>query len=576
MILQALTSYYEKLAEQGLVARPGWGPAKVSYAIDLNADGTVRQVYSLLCSPENGKSGKMIPRIISVPLPVKRSSGVKANFLCDTSAYLLSADQKGKPERTAECFSASRELHLKLLQPLQSEAAQAICRFFETWAPSQGEMDPETAQCWQDLTGGGSLLFYYDGKSAAEDPLIRDAWQRYYDQSEDGVVMRCLVTGESSVIPPIHSAIKGIPGAQSSGAALISFNAPAFESYDREQNLNAPVGEYAAFAYTTALNYLIADWNNRVTIGDTMVLCWAESAEPAYQTLTMQAMLGAGDEVGEADVRAAVDSISKGRRFEWDETSLDPEMRFYVLGISPNAARLSVRFFLQNSFGSFIKHIEEHYERLRLVRPAYERYETIPLKWLLAETVNPKSKNKAASPQLAGDVLRSILTGAPYPATLLNAVELRVRAESSINYRKAAIIKAYYSRNKSDKCPEEVLQVALNESSTSIPYNLGRLFSVLELIQENANPGINATIRDKYFNSAAATPARIFAILNNLSEKHLRKLEHGKRIWLEKQRLAITEKLPEKLPDRMGLPEQGAFQLGYYHQTQKRYEKKGE
>lgn len=576
MILQALTSYYERLAEQDLVARPGWGPAKVSYAIDLNKDGTIFQVYSLLREPENGKSGKRIPRVISVPLPVKRSSGVKANFLCDTSAYLLGADQKGKPERTAECFSASRELHLKLLQSLKSEAAQAICRFFETWDPLRGDADPETAPCWQDLTSGGSLLFYYDGKSAAEDSFIREAWQRYYDQSEDGVVMRCLVTGETSVIPLIHSAIKGIPGAQSSGAALISFNAPAFESYDREQNLNAPVGEYAAFAYTTALNYLIADWNNRITIGDTMVLCWAESAEPAYQAMTMQAMMGAGDDVGEAAVRAAVESISKGRRFQWDETSLDPDMRFYVLGIAPNAARLSVRFFLQNNFGSFIEHIEEHHERLRIVKPAYERYETIPLKWLLAETVNPKSKNKAASPQLAGDLLRSILTGAPYPATLLNAVELRIRAESQINYRKAAIIKAYYSRNKTDKCPEEVLQVALNESSTSIPYNLGRLFSVLEMIQETANPGLNTTIRDKYFNSAAATPSRIFAILNNLSEKHLRKLEHGKKIWLEKQRLAITEKLPERLPDRMGLPEQGAFQLGYYHQTQKRYEKKGE
>lgn len=576
MILQALTSYYEKLAAQGLVARPGWGPAKVSYAIDLNSDGTVRQVYPLLQEPENGKGGKMIPRILSVPLPVKRSSGVRANFLCDTSAYLLGADQKGKPERAADCFVAGKELHLELLLPVQSEAAQAICRFFETWDPSKGAADPETAPYWQELTSGCNLLFYFDGEPVSEDPPIRAAWQRHYDQEKDGAVMRCLVTGEESVIPPIHSAIKGIQGAQSSGAALVSFNAPAFESYEREQNLNAPVGEYAAFAYTTALNYLIADWTNRVTIGDTVVLCWAESAEPAYQAMTMQAMMGTGDDVREADVRAAVESISKGRRFKWDETNLDPEMRFYVLGIAPNAARLSVRFFLQNSFGAFMRHIEEHHERLRLVKPAFEKYESIPLKWLLAETVNQKSKNKAASPQLAGDLLRSILTGAPYPATLLNAVELRIRAESDINYRKAAIIKAYYSRNKTDRCPKEVLTVALNEASENIPYNLGRLFSVLELIQQNANPNINATIRDKFFNSAAATPSRVFPNLISLSEKHLRKLESGKRIWLEKLRAPILENLQERFPDRLSLPEQGAFQLGYYHQTQKRYEKKGE
>ena len=576
MILQALTSYYERLAEQGLVARPGWGPAKVSYAIDLNADGTVFQVYSLLREPENGKTGKMIPRIISVPLPVKRSSGVKANFLCDTSGYILGADQKGKADRTAECFAASKALHQALLGASESEAARAICLFFDRWTPDQGPTSPETAPYWEELTSGCNLLFYYDGTPVSEDPEVRKAWQLHYDHSEDGTVMRCLVTGEEAVIPPIHSAIKGIQGAQSSGAALVSFNAKAFESYDREQNYNAPVGEYAAFAYTTALNYLIADWSNRVTIGDTRVLCWAESGESAYQVLSFAAMMGGGPDSAENDVRSAVSQLSKGRRIEWDETSLDPDMRFYVLGLAPNAARLSVRFFLQNSFGAFMRNIDAHYERLRIVKPSFEKFDTIPVKWLLEETVNPKSQNRAASPQLAGDLLRSILTGAPYPATLLNAVELRIRAESEVNYRKAAIIKAYYSRNRTDKCPEEVLQVALNESSISIPYNLGRLFSVLELIQENANPGINTTIRDKYFNSAAATPARIFAILNNLSEKHLRKLEPRQRVWLEKQRLAITDRLPERLPDRLSLPEQGAFQLGYYHQTQKRYEKKGE
>ena len=575
MILQALVSYYEKIEEKGLAARPGWGPAKISYAIDLNQDGTVFQFIPML-EASNGKNGKNIPQQRIVPLPVKRSSGVKANFLCDSSAYLLGADQKGKPERTAECFAASKALHLELLSKVDSEAAQAVCGFFEKWNPIQGAADPETATLWEELTSGGNLLFYYDGAPVSEDPLVRDAWQQYYDSSEDGVVMRCLVTGEPAVIPPIHSAIKGIPGAQSSGAALISFNAPAFESYDREQNYNAPVGEYAAFAYTTALNYLIADYNNRATIGDTVVLCWAESAESEYQAMTMQAMMGSGDEAGEAAVRAAVHSLSQGKRFQWNASELDPNMKFYILGIAPNSARLSVRFFLQNSFGSFMKNIEAHYKRLEITKPFFEKYGSIPLYRLLTETVNPKSKNKAASPQLAGELLRSVLTGAPYPATLLNAVELRIRAEREINYRKAAIIKAYYSRNKTDKCPEEVLTVALNETSSNIPYNLGRLFSVLEQIQEAANPTINTTIRDKYFNSAAATPSRVFPVLINLSEKHLRKLEAGKRIFLEKLRSQITEQLSEQFPDRLGLPEQGAFQLGYYHQTQKRYEKKGE
>ena len=576
MILHALTSYYERLAEQERVARPGWGSAKVSYAIELNADGTILQVFSLLREPENGKNGKWIPQVFSVPLPFKRSSGVKANFLCDTSGYIFGADQKGNVDRAAECFAASKALHQSILGTIESEAAQAICRFFDQWTPEQGVTDSETAPFWQDLTSGCNLLFYYDEEPVSADPKVQKAWQQHYDSEEDGIAMRCLVTGEETMIPPIHSAIKGIKGAQSSGAALISFNAQAFESYDREQNYNAPIGAYAAFAYTTALNYLIADWSNQVYIGDTRVLCWAESGEPAYQELSFELMMGGSQNVTENDIWSAVAQLSKGRKIEWDETKLDPKMRFYILGIAPNAARLSVRFFLQNSFGAFMQNVNAHHERLQIVKPSFEKFNSIPLKWLLEETVNPNSKNKAASPQLAGELLRSILTGSPYPATLLNAVELRIRAEREVNYRKAAIIKAYYSRNKTDKCPEEVLQVALNESSTNIPYNLGRLFSILELIQENANPGINATIRDKYFNSAAATPARIFAILNNLAEKHLRKLEPGKRIWLDQQRLAITEKLPERLPDRLVLPEQGSFQLGYYHQTQKRYQKKGD
>ena len=575
MILQALTSYYEKLLEQGLAARPGWGPSKVSFAIDLNADGTVFQVYSLLREPENGKSGKLIPQTLSVPLPEKRSSNVKANFLCHASGYLLGADEKGKPSRTAECFAASKALHQKLLSPLQSEAAQAVCRFFARWTPEQGPTDPETGPFWAELISGCNLLFYYGGRPVFDDPEVREAWQKYYDSAEDGTEMRCLVTGEKAIIPATHSAIKGILGAQASGAALISFNTPAFESYDRKQNYNAPVGAYAAFAYTTALNYLIADWNNRTTIGDTRILCWAENGAPAYQSLTMEAMFGGQDNL-ENDVRSAVSQICKGRKIEWDETSLDPEMQFYVLGIAPNAARLSVRFFLHNRFGSFMEHINAHYERMKLIRPPFERYETIPIKWILNETVNQKTKNKSPSPQLTGDLLRSVLTGAPYPATWINAVELRIRAEQDIGYRKAASIKAYYSRNCSDKCPKEVLTVALNETSENLPYNLGRLFSVLEQIQQAANPSINATIRDKFFNSAAATPSRVFPLLINLSEKHLRKLDSGKRIWFEKLRAPIMEHLTEHFPDRLSLPEQGAFQIGYYHQTQKRYEKKGD
>ena len=116
--------------------------------------------------------------------------------------------------------------------------------------------------------------------------------------------------------------------------------------------------------------------------------------------------------------------------------------------------------------------------------------------------------------------------------------------------------------------------MSLNPDSTNIPYTLGRLFSVLEAVQSSANPGINATIKDRYFNAASATPGHIFPILLNLSQKHLRKLDGGFRVHYEKQLTELMSILPEEFPTRLNLPQQGAFQLGYYHQTQKRYEKK--
>ena len=388
--------------------------------------------------------------------------------------------------------------------------------------------------------------------------------------------MQCLVTGKPASIPAIHPAIKGVRGAQATGAALVSYNSPAFESYEKTQNYNGPVGEYAVFAYTTALNSLLADRNHVQVIGNTTVVCWAEGGEEAYQDLAMYGLMGVSpaDEETTQNMRAALKSLAEGRPILWNQTSVIPSVRFYVLGLAPNAARISVRFFLQNNFGSFLKNVEAHYERMNIVRPAYDKNEQLSLWMTLQETVNPKSNDKSPSPQLSGDMLRAILENSRYPATLLNSVMLRIRAEHDITRGKAGIIKAYYLRNENPFCPEEVLQMSLNEQSKNIPYTLGRLFSVLEDIQQAANPEINATIKDKYFNSAAATPANVFPLLLNLAQKHLRKLETGKRIYLESQIAPLTGIVGEQFPVRLNLPEQGSFQLGYYFQTQKRYQKK--
>lgn len=571
MILQALTRHYEDLLRRGDIAAPGWSPAKISFALCLDLNGQVTQVVSIVQDVTHGEKTVQRPQEIILPAAVKRSSGIASNFLWDNSSYLLGTDQKGKPQRSRECFAAAAALYHAVLDGVDSPIAKAILAFFDTWQPEDAQQHPALKDQLDGIATGVNLLFRVDGCYPQEDAAIRDAWQRYQDGgADDGARMQCLVTGEIDEITAIHPAIKGVRNAQSSGAALVSFNAPAFCSYGREQNFNAPVGKYATFAYTAALNHLLADRDSVQLIGDTTVVCWAEGADPVYQVFSLAALFGQElPGLKDNDLRSALKRLAKAE--PCDELGLDPNRPFYILGLAPNAARLSVRFFLRDNFGNLMKNVNDHYERLEI---AGKRFDTLPLWWLLQETVNQKSRDKEPSPAMAGTTARAVFTGGLYPASLLQAVMLRIRADHEVTWGRAAILKAYYLKNPHPDCPKEVLTVSLNEVSTNPAYTLGRLFSVYEAAQQAANPGINATIKDKYFNSASAMPASIFPVLNNLYQKHLRKLEAGQRIYFDKQVSDLKCVLGESYQPRMNLAQQGAFDLGYYHQTQKRYTKK--
>ncbi len=580
MILQALVEHYEDLAVQGKLARPGWSDSKISYALYINDAGELEQAVSLKAEEERGKKKVLVPRAMSLPASVKRSSGVDPNFLWDNSRYILGIDEKGKPQRSLECFTACKAFHHKLLDGVDSPAARALLAFFDRWDPAKAREHPALADKLEDILASANFVFRYHGAFVQDDPLIRTAWQEYYDDPGEGPEMVCLVTGQKGPAEAVHPAIKGVAGAQSSGAALVSFNADAFCSYGRAQNLNAPVGKYAAFAYTSALNYLLTDREYVGRFGDTTVLFWAKGGEKAYQGFAAGCLFGLPTPYDAQDLQKKVLNLCQGESVQFDEAKLDPDTKFYILGLSPNAARLSVRFFLQNSFGNFVRNVQAHQERLEIVRPSFDKFETLPLWKLLDETVNQNARDKSPVPGMAGETLRAILTDTPYPATLLNGVILRIRAEQEVTRGRAAILKAYYTKlneaTKREIIPKEVLTVSLNPDSTHIPYTLGRLFSVLEAIQSAANPDINATIKDKYFNSASATPSRVFPTLINLAQKHLRKLDKGARISYDKRLTELTAKLGEAFPDHLNLPQQGAFQLGYYHQTQARYQKKEE
>lgn len=572
MILQALTQLYTDLVDRGEIPRQGWGPAKISYALCLDEAGQVTQVIPLLVETQSGKKTVLRPRMMTLPAAVVRPNTIKPNFLWDNSGYLLGADGKGNSKRSQECFLASGAFHHQILDGVDSPAAKAVLAYFDTWQPELAETHPALAGCWAELMKGSNLVFRVAGQFVQDDPKIQAAWEAHYHQTE-GPVAQCLVTGRQEVTEAVHPSIKGVRGAQPSGAAIVSFNAPAFCSYRKEKSYNAPVGKSAAFAYTAALNHLLADKDNVHQIGDATVVCWAEGADPAYNAFSNVFLFGdkPTGEITDDELRSTVDRLAKG--LPCAEKNLDPKRPFYLLGLSPNAARVSIRFFYRSTFGEVMRNVNEHHNRMNIVG---SQFQFIPLWAMLRETVNLNAKDKAPSPVMAGAVARAIFTGTAYPASLLEAAMLRIRSERNITPGRAAILKAYYLKNASTQCPEEVLTVSLNESSTNIPYTLGRLFSVYEAVQESANPGINATIRDKYFNSAASTPGMIFPILDNLCKKHLRKLETGSRIYFEKQIGELKNRLGESYPTRLTLPEQGSFDLGYYHQKQSRYTKKEE
>lgn len=576
MILQALVKYYENLAEQGKVSRPGWCHAKVSYEINLSSEGDIIGITSRKIEEMRGKKTVWVPANLVVPEMVTRSSGVAANFLCDNSKYMMGIDAEGTNPRIIDCFQATKEKHKVILKSAQGKTARAILAYFEKWDPQKAAEHPILREYLEELTEGGNLIFSVEGQEAQADEEICDCWENYRAQNggEDNGI--CLVTGKRSEISRIHKAIKGVPGAQSSGAALVSFNAPSFESYGKEQSYNAPVGKYAEFAYTTALNYLLSQRDYTFSLGDSMIVYWAESGKEQYQKCFLNMFKPTKD--NQKKLKDIFDSLKEDTKVYLEDAEMDPKQNFYILALAPNAARLSVRFFYVNSFGKILQNIAEHYERLKIIKPAREEQVYLGIRDMLNETVNQKSKDKTPVPNMAALVLQAILSGGRYPASLYTDTLIRIRAEcGNVNWKRAAIIKAVLIKNYN--CMKGEAFMESNDDCKDVSYILGKLFCVLEEVQwEASNRTIKTTIRDRYFNSACATPAIIFPVLLKLKNSHMKKLERDKiglKVDLEKKIARLMEKLPPKLPERLTLQEQGEFNIGYYHQQQEKY-KKGE
>ncbi len=615
MILQSLYQLYGRLAadpKNGLPT-PGYSLQNVSFCVVIKADGTLVEIQPCRTEIiEVGKSGKekktIRPLSLLVPGQAKPpGQGLNPCFLWDNTGYMLGfkpddpkkSDAKRDKEkaRTLASFEAFRKRHLECESLVADPDFSCVCRFLESWSPT----DAEKHSVLNDIsTGFGVFQISGNLNYVHQNPAINLWWNEQNSVAGDEETSFCLVTGKVSPLAITHEpAIKGVAGAQSSGAKLVSFNERAYESYGKEdgrkvgQGRNSPVSEEAAFAYCNALNWLLARKERRFRIGDSTALFWTEHKAPveAIFPWMMSGVPDAEDDTTKKRVHEVLEKIARGTLGK-DELG-DASVRYFILGLSPNASRLSVRFWHTGTLGELVTKLKKHFDDLRLVRQWDETNSKNPdpiapsAYQLLRQTARDAD---GIPPLLAGSLMRSILLGTRYPDTLVNGVINRVRVVEknskgdgsldNVSYLRAAILKAWLIRNH-----HQNISIMLDESSINPGYRLGRLFAVLEKTQQDALPGINATIRDRFYSSASATPRAVFGRLLRMYPNHLGKAQSewaakiGSESALKRRngREILCQNILSDLtdfPGHLNLQNQAQFALGYYHQRKAFYPRK--
>ena len=573
-VLQALDRYYDRMAARGEAEAPGFSREKISFAVVLSVEGEPVDVLDL-----RAQSGKRLqPVLREVPAAVKRTVAVLPNLFWDKTAYALGRTA-GEGRRTAEEHAAFRAANLEALREADDPGLVALRRFLERWTPERFDGAPFKPDMLD-----ANIVFALDGERGFIHE--REAAKRVIAArgSSDGPKGFCLVTGVESTVARLHPTIKGVDGAQSSGAALVSFNLDAFTSYGQEQGDNAPTSETAAFRYGAALNRLLNRTSrNRIKIGDATVAFWAdasagEAAADAAEEFFAALLTPPDDESEAAKVSDALKLVVKGRPVQDARPEIVPGVRFHVLGLAPNAARLSVRFWLEDTFERFTARLARHHEDLALEpRPrGWTEVKPPSVQRLLVRTTALQEKFDHIRPLLAGEVMRAVLTGAPHPRTLLAAIIVRLRAgDDPGSGWHAAVIKACL--NRFAKAEKEKLPVALDPNRQDTAYQLGRLFAVLESAQFAARGRINTPIGDRYYGAASSTPARVFGPLLRGLKNHIADArKRGQGGWIEPKVAEIVANLPPELPRTLKLEDQSRFAIGYYHERATRGPKAGE
>ena len=573
-MLASLARAYERLPDKPAF---GYTEQQIGHCIVLGRDGSVADIADCRGDDENPS------RLLPVPLCPPRTKQIRPNFMWDNVNYVLGAGKIADP--TDQRFDAFRDKHIEFLDHIENDEVAGFCEFLRNWKPVNVSRYFDVDK----LPSVGIVFGFVDShreRYLHELPDVQEFWsserKRWVDvpgkETADAV---CLVTGRRSEIARTHPSIKGVWGAQPSGAAIVAFNSDAYESYGHTQGDNAPISEYATFAYTTALNrFLKKESGHRIQIGDTSTVFWAEASDAATardaESLFAAFMDPTIDEPPRAkNIETHLDQIRQGKNLEEIAPDLARGVRFCVLGLAPNAARISVRFWWENDFGTLTTNYQRHLEDMKLDPPPYNNW---PPLWHYLYEIAAQRKGENIPPLVAGEWVRAILNGTPYPFTLLSTVLMRIRADKEINALRVAMLKSVLIRNLAKEVP-----VALDEKNTNKGYILGRFFAVYEEVQRSALGGnVNTTIRHKYYGAASATPRKIFRTLDAGAQHHLSKLRQnrpGRAVNLEGLLDSIAEMMDpsgDPIPAALNAAEQALFSIGYYHQRKGFFRKSNE
>lgn len=623
MIINALTELYDILyeAKDQYIAASGYTIKQIPFFALISKEGELIDIIENSKEIIRGKNKTKQANYVKLPQRLERS-GIIPNYLCDNGKFMFGLERDKRTSKikvtqeSKNYFDVFKQKNCSMLKDAKGENTQAIIKFLEKWKPEENIDNPLINRVAKGL--GSDFLFVVNSinNKTSDDEEILSIWEKHLENQRNGkkTLGQCAVSGKFLPIARLHNKIKGVRDAPSTGALLVSFNKPAFESYNKEQSFNASISEEIMFKYTAALNYLLRDGSiNKISIGGSTTVFWANSPKKEYAEI-IQNILGINlddsdesegtDKYAEEIIAKFLADFKDGKKTDLQTIDLEENVSFHILMLSPNVSRLSVRNYYNTTFGIFMKNIQQHYQDMQLEKMYKNDFDQVPIWAIVRETISPekssnkqpkniqklqpnlietkssKSSNKQNNPLLCGAVAEAIFKNIPYPESLLSSIILRVKIDNDleISHSRGAIIKACITRKNRINKIEEDIKMSLDTENKSQAYHLGRLFAVLEKVQQTAIPKINSTIKDRYFSSACSAPAAVFPTILKLAQSHLAKLNNPKYYEDKKDYEDKIDEIMNKLecafPSQLNINDQGRFILGYYHQKKDLWTKK--